>query len=202
MKTFSLIASFILYSIGAAGQLKHSFILDYIIYGNVFSSPQKSIISKENYRYFWPQINYTIKKGKQSISLSALIYRKELYYDSELKEGDLYRYENTGFNILYGHEIWKRNSFSIDLNAGLSYGKYVHSSIADLPDPYEYILNGGKEWALGFVIGANPRFKVWKGFFVNSNFKYTLNPLTDYSRHSNTFYVAIGLGYEFWKNRN
>ncbi|WP_129020093.1 hypothetical protein [Edaphocola flava] len=201
MKTISLIASFILYSIYATGQLKHSFALDYNIYGNVFSSPQQGFFSKENYRYFWPQISYTVKKGKQSLSLSALIYGKELYY-RELKEGDLYRYENTSFNALYGYEIWEKKNFAFNLNAGLNYGKYSHSSVAWMPDPYEYILDGGKEWALGLVIGANPRLKVWNGFFVNGNFRYTLNPFTHYTRHSNTLYIGVGLGYEFGKSRN
>lgn len=202
MKTLSLIASFILYAISATGQLKHSFALDYNIYGNVFSSPYNSFFSKENYRFFWPQLNYTLKKGKQSIGLSALIYGKELYYYSELKEGDLYRYENTSFNAVYGYEIWKKKNFSIDLNAGLNYGRYAHSHIVSKPDPYEYILDGGKEWALGGTIGANPRLKIWRVFFVNGNFRYTLNPFTNYPRHSNTFYVGIGLGYEFSGNRN
>jgi hypothetical protein len=202
MKTLLLIASFILYSIHSTGQLKHSVTLDYIIYGNVFSSPNKSFFYKENYRYVWPQLNYKIQRGKHGISLSMLGYGKELTYYEDLKEGDLYYYRNGSFMASYSYEFLKYNKLTVNLDAGVNYGIYHHTYIVSKPDPYEYIVDGGKEWALGFTIGANPRLKVWKGFFANGNFRYTLNPFTNNSRHSNTFYVAIGLGYNFGKSRN
>lgn len=202
MKKISLIALFILYSICSNGQLKHSFTLESIIYGNLFSSPNKSFFYKENYRFVWPQLSYKIQREKHGISLSMLGYGKEPIYYGDLKEGDLLYYRNGSFIVSYSYEFIKYNKLAVNLDAGVSYGIYHHSYIVRQPDPYEYIVDGGKEWTPGLLVGANPRLKVWKGLFVNGNFRYTLNPFANYSRHSNTFYTALGLGYDLGKSSN
>ncbi|HRP90430.1 MAG TPA: hypothetical protein PKX92_10365 [Edaphocola sp.] len=203
MKKNLLICLMMLLGQTSKAQLKHSFAFDYIIYGNVFSPPQKNFFYKENYRFVWPQLTYTIQKDKQRISFSALGYGKEPIYYDNLMEGDLWYYRNGSISLSYGYEIISNEISKINLNGGLNFGIYHHSYIQWFPfiDKSEAILDGGKEWTLGFTVGVNPQFKIWKGLFLNSNLRYTINPIAIYKKHFNTLYVGVGLGYEFGKRK-
>ncbi|HTO14795.1 MAG TPA: hypothetical protein VLZ83_03450 [Edaphocola sp.] len=201
MRKFLLICLIILCGYKSKAQLKHSIALDYIIYGNVFSPPQKSFFNKENYRFVWPQISYTLTKDKQSISISTQVYGKELYYHQNLVAGDLERYYNFALTGLYGLELIKKHGMSLNINGGLKFGLYNHSYIVWQPDSFENIIDGGKEWTLGFTVGANPKIEIWKGLFLNGNIRYTINPFAYYKKHLNAFYVGVGLGYEFGRRK-
>lgn len=201
----SIILFFLFCSVNSFAQLKHSIGVHYGLYGHHFIQTEGYKFRDKVFRYATLLgISYRLENKKQSIQLYNQLYAMEHNRNVKLVAGDLYYYAVANFGLLYGHKLVDCNFADITLQGGLNYGYYHHSIVMNFFDKGSWtdvMLDGGIEWNLGVCTGVNTDIKIWKGLYIPSSIRYTINPFSKFSGHRNIIFFDIGLGYSFQRTK-
>lgn len=200
----SIILFFLFCSVNSFAQLKHSIGIHYGLYGHHFIPTEGYKFRDKIFKYINPGISYRIEHKKQSLQFYHHQYAMETNRNVKLVNDDLYFYTLANFGLLYGHKLINNRYTEVIAQAGVNYGYYQYSIVMNFFDKGSWtdvMLDGGIEWNLGACVGVNADIKIWKGLYIPSSIRYTINPFSKFSGHRNIIFFDIGLGYSFQRTK-